>query len=195
MASSRGTRCRRAWIVGFGIAAALVAAACGGGSKKQSTTNTTETTTAGQAAETSTSLDTGSSVPSESTTAPGALSATTTTAKSSGSTKKVTTATTARTTKQTLASGINNVVQGATTPAPPADVQVGGSFTYLNASDPATVDADLLGTSVPSDGVVGAAIYDPLMYFSRGGGITPLTATSLTSPDGLVWTLKLRPNI
>src|SRR3954467_6139729 len=33
------------------------------------------------------------------------------------------------------------------------------------------------------------------MYFSRGGGITPLTATSLTSPDGLVWTLKLRPNI
>jgi peptide/nickel transport system substrate-binding protein len=199
MAASRGIRThRRIAFVGIGVVAALVAAACGGGSKK-ATTSTTETTAAGQATETSTTLAEGTTAPGETTTtgpaATGGGPATTTTAKASGSTKKATTATTARTTKQTLASGINNVVGGGTTTAPQANVQVGGTFTYLNASDPATVDADLLGTSVPSDGVTGAALYDTLMYFNKAGQVTPQTAESLTSTDGLVWTLKLRPNI
>ena len=194
MARTNGTF--RAAMAGIGIAIALVAAACGGGSKKSTTANPSATSTTEQGAETTTSLSTETTLGTGTTTAPGGVSTTATTAKSSGgsSSKKVTTTTAART-KQTLASGINNVVAAPTTTTPPADVQVGGTFTYLNASDPATVDADLLGTSVPSDGVTGAALYDTLMYFNRNGQVTPQTASSMTSTDGLVWTLKLRPNI
>jgi peptide/nickel transport system substrate-binding protein len=176
------------------VTVGLVAAACGGGGGSKpspsaggtTTSQVEETTTtlAGQVADTTTTLSSGST-----TTAAAAL-------KTGTSVKKVSSPTTAKQTKQTLPAGINNIVSNPTTTAPPANVQVGGTFTYLNASDPTSIDSALATTTVPTDGPIATALYDTLVYFNSGdGAITPQIATSLTSPDGIVWTLKIRPDI
>jgi peptide/nickel transport system substrate-binding protein len=98
-------------------------------------------------------------------------------------------------TPSTVASGVTNIAPPTTTVEPP-NLQRGGTLTYVDASDPATLDPNLMTTSAPTDGVIGSALYDNLMYFnSKDGKITPSTALSLTSSDGLVWTLKLRSGI
>lgn len=195
------TRRRRVATAGLAISLALVAAACGGGGKKSNSSNASATTSTSGVEETTT---TAVGTQTSDTTAPGAVAPVTTAtsarSSSSGSASKSSpsksgTATTIKTTQQTLATGISNVVATSTT-APPSNLTPGGTFTYVNASDPASIDGNLMVDSPPSEGLIGAALYDNLMYFnSQNGAVTPSTAESLTSTDGGVWILKIRPGI
>jgi len=61
--------------------------------------------------------------------------------------------------------------------------------TDFNNLDPAYTTASTL------DGAPTFAVFDTLMYDDRVANIVPQTAESMTSADGSVWVLKLRPNI
>jgi peptide/nickel transport system substrate-binding protein len=178
----------------------MVAAACGGGKKNNASSGssaTTEATTDTTAAPTDSTLAPGETT----TTAVGGTSATT--GKSTATTaKKATTVTTRKsaatgaTTPKNVAStpnaGIGNV--GASTTAPNTAAQPGGEVTWLKAGEISGLDPAVLPNSGASDGPLAMAVMDLLVY-SEAGTVKGQTAESLTSPDGLVWTMKLRPNI
>jgi peptide/nickel transport system substrate-binding protein len=95
-----------------------------------------------------------------------------------------------------LSGGITNVTAPPTT-AKPADIEFGGSVTYLQASA-GSGDGNILRalTTGFTDAPALSMIFDLLVYTDADTGqVVPQTAQSLTSTDGLVWTLKLRPNI
>jgi peptide/nickel transport system substrate-binding protein len=98
-------------------------------------------------------------------------------------------------TKQQVSSGIANVTSPPPTAAS-ANVQPGGTLTYLRAADASNMDPVSIANSAGSDGVGGAAVYDFLVYTdTKDGQVKPQVATALTSTDGLVWTLKLRAGV
>jgi peptide/nickel transport system substrate-binding protein len=176
----------------------MVLAACAGGTKK--VTSTGQQATPSTAATPETSVTT---APASETTTTAAGTTATTTATTAAVTTKTTVKTTTKTTakqfgssnKQTVVGGITNVT-GATTTAPPIDVQPGGTLTYLKVSDGVGLDLTKIANSGNSDGPSAFMIYDMLVYSNPDtGGVDPETAQTLTSSDGLVWTLKLKPNI
>src|SRR6185295_13001089 len=92
-----------------------------------------------------------------------------------------------------IVASIINVTTTSST-APRTDIQSGGTMAKLattdfNNLDPAYTTASTL------DGPPTFAIFDTLMYDDRVANIVPQTAESMTSADGSVWVLKLRPNI
>jgi peptide/nickel transport system substrate-binding protein len=186
------------WVIGF-AAIGLVAAACGGSSKKSNATGAGATTSTTATAET-TATTAATAAESTTTTAAAAGGATATTAKAtSQTTARATTKTTAKqfgsTNKQTVSGGISNVTAAPST-APPVDVQPGGTLTYLKVSDGVGLDLTKIANSGNSDGPSAFMIYDALVYSNPDTGtVDPQTAQSLTSTDGLVWTLKIKPNI
>jgi peptide/nickel transport system substrate-binding protein len=187
-------------VVAVVAALGMVAAACGGGSKKSNAGGTNADTATTAEATTSTTALTGDTTP----TTAAAGTATTVAGGSTATTAKKTTGTTAKKSTVTaapsksvtnVAGGITNVTQPATT-APPADFQPGGTITYAKTADVASLDPVKITNSGASDGFLADAIYDMLLYTdAKTGSIVPQTAESLTSSDGQVWTLKLRPNI
>src|SRR3954468_4849845 len=133
----------RVWPAVF-VAGALIGAACGGGSGKKAADNvtTTSTTAAAAAAEDATTTTVGTAQ-AGGTASPGALASTTTTAG------KKTSATTARLPiaaappPKSLNSRPTKVTSAPTT-APPADVQAGGTITYLKVPDITGFDPSVL---------------------------------------------------
>jgi peptide/nickel transport system substrate-binding protein len=177
----------------------LVAAACGGGGSKKPTATATSSTTETAPSESSTSTSVAVAEGATSTTLVGGVTATT--ARTSGAAastskttaKRATTATTGLTIGRAPAGGISNVTAAPTT-APRQDIQPGGTLTVLKAGEIAGFDPPRVTNSGANDGPANSAIYDVLFY-SQGGSVKPQTAESLTSADGLVWTLKLHPGI
>src|SRR3954463_10741407 len=161
--------------------AAMIAAACGGGSKKgTASSNTTDTTVTSETTAAPTA-ETSSTVPGDTSTTAAAAHATTTTAR------KVT-ATTAK--KSAVIANPNNSLTkapsaggsvGATTStAKAADVQIGGSITWLKAGEIPTLDpAGAMANSGASDGPAGFAVFDMLAY-TDGGQVKTHTAESIT---------------
>jgi peptide/nickel transport system substrate-binding protein len=91
--------------------------------------------------------------------------------------------------------GISNVSAAPTTAAP-AGVQPGGTITFLKGAEIASLDPIALPNSGTNDGPPAMAVFDLLVYSDPTDGfVKAQTASSLTSSDALVWTLKLRPNI
>ena len=179
------------------MSAGLVAAACGGGGKKSNNASVTTSTSAEST--TSTSSLTASTAVGESTTSTSVTSGTTaTTSKSTVTTKKSTTGTTAK--KQTSGAntptgGITNVTAAPTTQQS-ADIQVGGTITYLKGSDPLGYDPIVLTAASGADAPTSIAVYGELVYSDPADGqVKPQMAEALTSTDGVVWNLKLRPNV
>src|SRR5262249_20262163 len=75
-------------------------------------------------------------------------------------------------------------------------VQVGGTITFLKGSDPLGYDPINLTAATGADGPTSMAVYGELVYSDPADGqVKPQMADSLTSTDGLVWNLKLRPNV
>jgi peptide/nickel transport system substrate-binding protein len=72
--------------------------------------------------------------------------------------------------------------------------QPGGTANVLKSSEAPGLDPIQMANAVGTDGWPGEAIFDFLVYV-EDGNVKGSTADSLTSTDGLVWTLKLRPNI
>lgn len=85
------------------------------------------------------------------------------------------------------------------TTVPADDAVSGGSLTLLNQTEIASLDPAKLTTTITGtrgDGVVGFAIYGGLVLDDPvSGEVEMLLAESLTSDDGVVWTLKLRPGL
>jgi len=176
----------------------MIAAACGGGGGKKNN-NATATTAAPDEATTSTSVVTDSTVPGETTTSSVVTNGTTaTTSRSTATTKKATTGTTTKKTTSganAVTGGIGNVVSSSTTQKP-ADVQVGGTITFLKGSDPLGYDPIVLTAASGADAPTSIAVYGELVYSDpTDGQVKPQMADSLTSTDGVVWNLKLRPNV
>jgi peptide/nickel transport system substrate-binding protein len=190
----------RSWIrVGAAVATlGLIAAGCGGGKKTTAGTAEPSTTTSTVAATESTATTT--PVSSEVPTAVSSGAVTTATVK--GGQAATTTAskpmTTAAVNRTGVApkSGISNVSAAPTT-APPSDVQPGGTLTFMQASG-GNGDQNILkaANTGQTDAPTLFMLFDYLVYTDPATGqVVPQTAQSLTSTDGLVWTLKLKPNI
>src|SRR5262249_49495672 len=91
--------------------------------------------------------------------------------------------------------GITNVTSAPTTQKP-ADVQVGGTITFLKGSDPLGYDPINLNAATGADAPTSYAVYGALVYSDPADGqVKPQMADSLTSTDAVVWNLKLRPNV
>jgi peptide/nickel transport system substrate-binding protein len=181
------------------VALGMLAAACGGGTKKSTGTATTSTTAqAASGADTGSTAAPGAGAPTTGTSVAASQSATATTVKSSTVTtaKKGSTATTAAAVaNKKVTGGITNVTSAPAT-APAADIQPGGTITFLKISDIASLDPIALPNSGTNDGPAAAAVFDTLVYSDPiAGQIQPQLASSLTSTDALVWTLKLKPNV
>jgi peptide/nickel transport system substrate-binding protein len=179
----------------------MVAAACGGG--KKSANNSAGATTSTSEEVTSTTVAGDVTGASTSTTAVGAAgtsgnATTATTKKSTSSAAKSSTATTAKKTTSGAnqpTGGITNVTSAQPT-TPAADVQIGGTITYLKGSDSAGFDPINLTASTGADAPASFAEFGALVYSDPADGVVkPQMADSLTSTDALVWTLKLRPNV
>jgi peptide/nickel transport system substrate-binding protein len=195
MRSSRRIRAPRA--LALLAVTGMVVAACGGGGKKSTATGQQETTST--TATSDTTATTAATGDSTSTTAASPTGATTKVTSATKTTARSTTKTTAKqfgsTSKNTVVGGIANVTAAPTTAAP-SDVQPGGTLTYLKVSDGVGLDLTKIANSGNSDGPPAFMIYDALVWSNPDtGSVDPQTAQSLTSSDGLVWTLKLRPNI
>jgi peptide/nickel transport system substrate-binding protein len=93
--------------------------------------------------------------------------------------------------------GVTSVqASSAKKPTPAPLITHGGSVTVMQGTESRSLDAAILGVSAIGGGVVGNALYDYLLR------IDPYTqkiyyelATSLTSKDGINWTMTLRPNV
>jgi len=69
-------------------------------------------------------------------------------------------------------------------------------LTYLLFNEITGFDPTVLTGSGGSDGVRGDAVFDSLVYNDlTSGNVTPGTAESMTSQDGVNWVIKLRPGI
>jgi peptide/nickel transport system substrate-binding protein len=176
------------------VAVGMVATACGGGGKKTVSTSSTSTSTNADASAVTTS--TVQNEVSTSTTSAAVGHTTSTTAHATAATtKKSSTSTTAAITGKKVTGGITNITSPPAT-VPAADIQPGGTITFLKIGDIASLDPIALPNSGSSDGPAASAIFDTLLYSDPiAGQIQPQTASSLTSTDALVWTLKLKPNI
>src|SRR4051794_10373718 len=176
--------------------AAMIAAACGGGSKKASSTNDTTANTAASETTTTVTGDTSSTVAGETTTT-AANGVTTTTARKATTTtaKKKSGVIAAPNQNITKAPQVGGNVAATSSTAPPVDVQIGGSITWLKAGEIPTLDpAGAMANSGASDGPAAFAIFD-MLFYSDGGQVKAHTADSLTSPDAINWTLKIHPGI
>src|SRR3954447_10154851 len=193
--SSAKLQPRRSAVVAVCGAVVLVLAACGGGGKKTpAAVNETTTTTVAEATPTT---DTTAVVAGDGTTTTAVAGrATTTTAKR--------TATTARKTGVTqpakTVAGVGGIVSvggTTTTTAGGKPAQPGGTLTQIISSENQGFDPTRMGINGAStDGTSGAALYDALVYNDPFDGQTyPNIAESMTSSDGLVWVLKIRPNV
>ena len=180
------------------VSMALVAAACGGGSskKKTATAGDTTTSTTVQGATTTTVADTPTTA---TTTAGGVSSSTVTTAKStSGTTARKTTVTTiTKVTPNTQPALANVVATTSTTAAGAPEITPGGSIVMQVSADVNGFDPiAMTSASTATDGPRGMAIFDVLFYQdSTTYDLVAQTAQSMTSTDGKVWLLKVRPNI
>jgi peptide/nickel transport system substrate-binding protein len=68
--------------------------------------------------------------------------------------------------------------------------------TLYVSSEIVNLDPVTMQNSGSTDAPAGSAVFDMLVYRDLASStVVPQTAQSLTSPDGLVWTLKLHPNI
>jgi len=175
------------------IAGALIGAACGGGSGKKAADNVTTTSTTSAVADEGTTTTVGTAQ-TGATVAPGALASTTTTAakKSTATTRKPIAAAPA---PKAINAGATNVTSAPTT-APAADVQPGGTITYLKVSDITGFDPSVLTYGGSSDGPPGYMVFDVLFYNDpKDGLVKPQVADSLTTNDATTWTMKLKPNI
>ena len=182
-------------VIAVFLAGAMLAAACGGGSSKK-TTAVKESTTVPAQASTSSSVETATTVAGATTTS-AATSATTakpTASKSATTVRKSVTATTAAGFKAApIAAAIVNATTTSST-VPRTDIQSGGTINKLMATDFNNLDPAYT-TASSLDGGPTFAIYDTLLYDARDSSIVPNLAEAMTSGDGRIWTLKLRPNI
>lgn len=76
-------------------------------------------------------------------------------------------------------------------------MKAGGSLTLIFPSEPSRgFDPVGINGSGAADGTQAALVFDVLVYADPASGSTlPGVASSLTSSDAVVWTLKLRPNV
>jgi peptide/nickel transport system substrate-binding protein len=93
---------------------------------------------------------------------------------------------------QTVQGGITNVTTQST--AARTDITPGGTLTVYKPSEIPGLDPTVISNSGSFDAPQAFMIFDPLMY-SDNGAVVPSSAVSLTSPDAIVWTLKLHPNM
>jgi peptide/nickel transport system substrate-binding protein len=190
-------------VAAVAIACGLLAAACGGGSKKASNANSKETTT--------TAPETASGAVEESTTTTAAGAATggaTPTTVSGTSSAGRSTATTAKKSSSTSVTvfkkqtpntqpALLNVVATTSTTAGGPVAQPGGSMTVAVAADTAGFDpAKASSASTATEGPRDGAIFDVLFYQdSQTYDLVAQLAAGMTSTDGKVWDMKLRPNV
>ena len=169
----------------------MVAAACGGGGSKKSTAANNTTTTV---AESTTSTTAGTTETTAASVTSSTAGATSTTAAAKTATTVNRGKTSATTTKAApINASIINVTTTSST-APRTDIQPGGTMVKLATTDFNNLDPAFT-TASTLDGAPTFAVFDTLMYDDRFANIVPQTAESMTSSDGIVWTLKLRPNI
>ena len=85
------------------------------------------------------------------------------------------------------------------TTVPAAEPVSGGTLTMVNQTEAASLDPALFRTSITGtrgDGAVGFALYGALVLDNPVTGEVDMSmAESVTSPDGVVWTLKLREGL
>ncbi|GAA4945127.1 hypothetical protein GCM10023205_00960 [Yinghuangia aomiensis] len=82
-----------------------------------------------------------------------------------------------------------------TTPGTPAPKR-GGSIVVAVSADSISLDPATAELAAYADGQRMSALYDPLVVFTQASGtVTPQLAKSLTTTDGALWTLELRPNV
>lgn len=181
-------------VAALAIGATLVA--CGNTSKSKDRStgaqqpSTTEVTT--DTGLTTTTADNGTA-----TTVAGAVSATTSTAKASTGVK------TTATTKKPSSNPSFTVAPRAQVTAPPATAapseppQPGGTITFSQNAEGFGYDTTRFSTNaVTSDQPKLFAVYDALVYTDPStGNVVPELATSMTTADAIVWTMKLRPNV
>jgi peptide/nickel transport system substrate-binding protein len=179
-------------------AVALLVAACGGsnGSKTASATSTTSTSAASTASTDAVTAPTASTeVGTSATTTAIATQTTSSTAKKSTSATTVKKSTTQATVATVVKGGISNVTAAPTT-VPGVNIKPGGTLVMLKNTDMASFDPLALINAASTDGPNASMVFDHLIYNDgKTGQPVPQTAESLTSTDGLTWTLKLRPNI
>jgi peptide/nickel transport system substrate-binding protein len=190
----------RSKLVTVAVLAGVLAAACGGGKKASTATGAADTTsTSGDVTST-----TAVTAPGETTSTTGLAGAPTspTTAKratsSGGTATKSSTATTAKKSTNVdkqVQGGITNVTSAPTTAAS-SNIQPGGTLVYLKASDALGFDPIVLNANSGADAPSSFAVFGALVYGDPSDGtVKPHIADSLTSSDGVVWTLKLKPNV
>jgi peptide/nickel transport system substrate-binding protein len=72
----------------------------------------------------------------------------------------------------------------------------GGTVTFIQGGDINTLDNAKIVTAASNQGPIGDALYGTLLWYDSTTGKTQFTmADSLTSKDGITWTLKLKPNL
>ncbi len=76
-----------------------------------------------------------------------------------------------------------------------ATVKVGGSASLIAGSDAPSLDPTTVINSDSQGSTVMDAIYGVLFTTDAQGNVVPGLATGFSSPDGLTWTLKLRPGV
>jgi peptide/nickel transport system substrate-binding protein len=187
---------RAASVVVVATLVAAVTAGCGGkshnaASQRPSTesteTTTTEAPTSNSAGEATTAVPTATTL---------AGAATTTTAKPATIATKTTSVLTKNTAPPPTVGGFANATT-STTKAPTEPPQPGGTLTILEATEGAGLDPTVATGSIGgTDPQKLFAEYDALVYQDPNtGSVVPDMAQSMTTTDGKVWTLTLRPNI
>jgi peptide/nickel transport system substrate-binding protein len=182
------------------ISFGLIAAACGGGSKKSTTATTEQATTSTSPGETTSTLAAGDAATS--TTVAGSTSASVnkSTATTVGSTTKTTKKTGASATtipKPSAQGNLLNVQATTSTTAGGKAPQPGGSITVALAADTVNFDpANGSSNSSATEGPRNSAIFDTLFFQdSTTYDLVAQLAAGITSTDGKVWDLHLRPNV
>lgn len=184
-------------LYGTVVAMVLTAAACGGGGKNQKTASPSDAQSSTSLTTVSPQVDgpgvgTSSTVAvATSTTSPRNTAGTTVGSRAASTSSKKTSPTTSK--AVSVGAGIINVSTTAAT-APREDIQPGGTLTKLASNDFANLDPAYTSAS-SNDGPVFFALFDMLVYDTRDGTIVPQLAESITSTDGLNWSLKLRPGV
>jgi peptide/nickel transport system substrate-binding protein len=182
------------------IALGVTLIACGG-SKKAAGPSTGDQ----QSATTEAPVDTGSSTSttvaagdsSTATTAPGAVTATTSRVKVSTGIKTTTTTKKSSTSPSFTVAPRLQVTAPPSTAAPSEPPEPGGTITFAQNAEGFGYDTAKFSTNaVTSDQPKLFAVYDALVYTEPlTGNVVPELATSMTTADAIVWTMKIRPNV
>jgi peptide/nickel transport system substrate-binding protein len=188
---------RRTMSAAAALMLGVMLVACGASKKSAEPSNgkqqsTTTEVTADTGSTTATTADNGTT-----TTVPGVASATTSTAKASTGVK--TTATTKKSSTNpsfTVAARVQ-VTAPPSTVAPSEPPQPGGTITFSQNSEGFGYDTARFSTNaVTSDQPKLFAVYDALVYTDPStGNVVPELATSMTTADAIVWTMKIRPDV